>query len=111
MTIVRPLKLPLSVFIQCIKTKIGLPESGHQRDFKLAVFALDNDSKLNSDEGKAMLRRVGLCDELDVGRWIAEKLDDEYESHEISQNLLKYIENKKSSTIDSCKVGALFNLK
>ncbi|XP_046840222.1 uncharacterized protein LOC124434378 isoform X1 [Xenia sp. Carnegie-2017] len=97
--------------LECIKTKIGLPESGHQRDFKLAVFALDNDSKLNSDEGKAMLRRVGLCDELDVGRWIAEKLDDEYESHEISQNLLKYIENKKSSTIDSCKVGALFNLK
>ena len=70
------------------------------------MFAFDNDSKLNSDEGKEKLREVGLSDELYVGRWIAAKLEDQYESQDLSQNLLKYIQKKKSSTLKSylCKV-------
>ena len=88
-----------------LKKKIGLSENGHQCDFKLAVFAFDNDSTLNSDEGKAKLRKVGLSDELDVGRWIAEKLKVQYGLSDLSHNFLKYIECKDSSTLKQCKVG------
>ena len=68
------------------------------------MFAFDNDSNLNTEESKERLRKVGLNDELDVGRWIAEKLED-YEEYEISQNVIKFIEEKKKSTLNSSKVS------
>ena len=78
------------------------------------MFAFDNDSKLNSDEGKEKLREVGLSDELYVGHWIAAKLENQYESQDLSQNLLKYLQKKKSSTLKSysCKVilNVIWNL-
>ncbi|XP_046840168.1 uncharacterized protein LOC124434327 [Xenia sp. Carnegie-2017] len=91
--------------LEKIKSKIGSSEKSHQRDFTLAVLAFNNDSKLNSDEGKEKLRQVGLSDELYVGHWIAAKLEDQYESQDLSQNLLKYLREKKSSTLKShsCK--------
>jgi hypothetical protein len=84
--------------------QIVQPESGHQRDFKLTVFALDNDSKLNTEEGKEKLRKAGLNDEVDVGRWIAEKLQD-YEQNEVSQAVIKFIEQKERSTLNSHRVS------
>ncbi len=77
---------------------------GHQRDFKLTVFSFDNDSNLNTDEGKEKLRKVGLKDELDVGRWIAEKLQD-YEQNDVSQNVIKFIAGKEESTLNSNRVS------
>ena len=68
------------------------------------VFAFDNDSKLDCEEGKDKLRQAGLNDELDVGRWIAEKLEDNEQS-ELSQEVLKFIQQKESSTLNSHKVG------
>ncbi|XP_046840911.1 uncharacterized protein LOC124434999 [Xenia sp. Carnegie-2017] len=94
--------------VETIKKKIGLPESSNQRDFKLSVLSFDYDSYLNSEKWKAKLRKVGLCDELDVGRWIAEKLEDQYELHDLSQTFLKYIENKESSTLHPCLKVPLF---
>ena len=40
------------------------------------------------------MRKVGLKDELDVGRWIAEKLHGE--QNEVSQNVIKFIEGKEN---------------
>ena len=85
--------------LDAIKEKIGQPEYGHQRGFKLAVFALDNDSNLNTEEGKKKLRKAGLSDELDVGRWIAEKFQD-YDQNEVSQNVIKFIDQKEKSTLN-----------
>ena len=68
------------------------------------MFALDNDSCLNTDEGKEKLRKAGLSDELDVGRWIAEKLQD-YEENDVSQNVIKFIEGKDKSTLNSNRVS------
>ena len=68
------------------------------------MFAFDNDSILNTEEGKEKLRKAGLSDELDVGRWIAEKfLDDEQD--EVSENLTRFIEKKEKSTLNSNKVS------
>ena len=78
-----------------IKEKIGQPEGG-QRDLNMTVFSFDNDSILNTDEGKENLRKVGLKDELDVGRWIASKLDED-----VRWNFLKFINGKKESTLNS----------
>ena len=76
----------------------------HKRDFKLTVFAFDNDSKLNTDENKEKLRKAGLSDESDVGRWIAEKLND-YEENELSQNVIRFIEEKETSTLNTNRVS------
>ena len=90
---------------QKIKEQIGQPEGAvNQRDFKLTVFSFDNDSNLNTEEGKEKLREVGLNDELDVGRWIAVKLANS-EENDISQNVLKFINEKEKSTLNSNKVS------
>ena len=76
---------------------------------KLTVFAFDNDSNLNTDVKKEKLRQVGLKDELDVGRWIAEKLHDDQndkdqndkDQNDVSQNVIKFIEEKEESTLNS----------
>ncbi|XP_028411559.1 uncharacterized protein LOC114534202 isoform X2 [Dendronephthya gigantea] len=83
-----------------IKEQIGPTKHGHQRDLKLTVFAFDNDSKLNTEEGKEKLRKAGLSDELDVGRWIAEKLED-CGQNDVSQNVIRFIEGKEKSTLNS----------
>ena len=62
----------------------------------MTVFSFDNDSILNDDKGKEKLRKVGLKDELDVGRWIAEKLEED-----VGENFLKFINGKKESTLNS----------
>ena len=94
---------------QTIKEQIGQPERGHQRDLKLTVFAFDNDSTLNTDEGKEKLRKAGLSDELDVGLWIAEKLQDyeqnDKEQNVVSQNVVKFIDGKEKSTLNSNRVS------
>jgi hypothetical protein len=59
---------------------------------------------LNTEEGKEKLRKAGLSDELDVGRWIAEKLQD-YEENDVSQNVIKFIEGKEKSTLNSNRVS------
>ena len=66
----------------------------------MTVFSFDNDSNLNTDEGKEKLRNVGLKDELDVGRWIAEKLQND-EQNDVAQNVLTFIEQKEKSTLKS----------
>lgn len=86
-------------FNQKTKEVIGQPKGGCQRDFKLTVFAFDNDSKLNTDQSKEELRKAGLSDELDVGRWIAEKLQ-EYEENDLSQNVIRFIDEKQTSTLN-----------
>ena len=68
----------------------------------LTVFSFDNDSNLNTDQDKEELRKVGLKDELDVGRWIAEKLQDD-DQNDVSQNVIKFIEGKEESTLNSNK--------
>ena len=103
---VEKVKLRVQKQLETIKKQIGQPKSGHQRDFKLAVFSFDNDSKLNTEEGKEKLRKAGLNDELDVGRWIAEKFLD-YEQNEISQNVIKFIRGKEKSTLNSNKHAAV----
>jgi hypothetical protein len=76
---------------------------------KLTVFAFDNDSTLNTDEGKEKLRKAGLSDELDVGLWIAEKLQDyeqnDKEQNVVSQNVVKFIDGKEKSTLNSNRVS------
>ena len=62
----------------------------------MTVFSVDNDSILNDNKGKDDLRKVGLKDELDVGRWIAEKLEED-----VGENFLKFINGKKESTLNS----------
>ena len=68
----------------------------------MTVFSFDNDSNLNTDVNKEKLRKVGLKDELDVGRWIAEKLQDD-DQNDVSQNIITFIEGKKESTLNSNK--------
>ena len=68
------------------------------------MFSFDNDSNLNNDEGKDRLRKAGLNDELDVGRWIAAKLQN-CEEYVVSQKLMKFIEGKDKSTLNSNKVS------
>ena len=41
---------------------------------------------------------------MDVGRWIAEKLQD-HEDNDLSQNLIKFIEEKETSTLNSNRVS------
>ena len=67
------------------------------------MFAFDNDSKLNCEVGKDNLRQAGLSDELDVGRWIAEKLEDNQQS-DLSQRVFSFIKKKEKSTLNSNKV-------
>lgn len=50
------------------------------------------------------MRKAGLSDELDVGRWIAEKLQD-YEQNDVSQNVITFIEGKEKSTLNSNRVS------
>ena len=55
-----------------------------------------------------------MSDELDVGRWIAEKLQD-YEQNDaeqnngernvVSQNVVKFIDGKEKSTLNSSRVS------
>jgi hypothetical protein len=59
---------------------------------------------LNTEEGKEKLRKAGLSDELDVGRWIAGRFLD-YDQDDISQNVIKFIEGKEKSTLNSNKVS------
>ena len=68
------------------------------------MFSFDNDSNLNSEEGKERLRKAGLNDELDVGRWIAAKLSN-CEEYGVSQNVIKFIEGKEKSTLNSNRVS------
>jgi hypothetical protein len=70
----------------------------------MTVFSFDNDSKLNTEEGKERLRKAGLNDELDVGRWIAAKLQN-YEQDDVSQNVTKFIAEKEKSTLNSNRVS------
>jgi hypothetical protein len=58
---------------------------------------------LNTEEGKEKLRKAGLNDELDVGRWIAEKLYDDNQNV-VAQNVFKFINGKEKSTLNSNKV-------
>ena len=67
------------------------------------MFAFDNDSNLNCEEGKDKLRQAGLSDELDVGRWIVEKLEDNKQS-DLSQRVFSFIKKKEKSTLNSNKV-------
>ena len=67
------------------------------------MFAFGYYSNLNTDENKEKMRKVGLKDELDVGRWIAEKLH--CEQNEVSQNVIKFIEKKENSTLRSNRVS------
>lgn len=92
----------LIILCQGIKDQIGQPEIG-QRDFKFTVFAFDNDSQLNCEENKDKLRQAGLNDELDVGRWIAEKLEANKQS-DLSQRVFNFIQGKEKSTLNSNKV-------
>jgi hypothetical protein len=73
------------------------------------VFSFDNDSNLNTDEWKKKLRAVGLNDELDVGRWIAEKLQDD-DQNIVAKNVIKFIEEKETSTLNSNKVSLVYYL-
>jgi hypothetical protein len=73
------------------------------------VFSFDNDSNLNTDEWKKKLRVVGLNDELDVGRWIAEKLQDD-DQNIVAKNVIKFIEEKETSTLNSNKVSLVYYL-
>ena len=73
------------------------------------VFSFDNDSNLNTDEWKKKLRAVGLNDELDVGRWIAEKLQDD-DQNIVAENVIKFIEEKETSTLNSNKVSLVYYL-
>lgn len=50
------------------------------------------------------MRKAGLSDELDVGRWIAEKLED-YEQNDVSQNVLTFIREKEKNTLNSNRVS------
>jgi hypothetical protein len=59
---------------------------------------------LNTEEGKEKLRKAGLSDELAVGRWIAGRFLD-YDQDDISQNVIKFIEGKEKSTLNSNKVS------
>ena len=70
----------------------------------LTVFSFDNDSNLNNEEGKGKLRQAGLNDELDVGLWIASRLQD-CEQTDVSQNVIKFIEGKERSTLNSNQVS------
>ena len=70
----------------------------------LTVFSFDNDSNLNNEKGKDKLRQAGLNDELDVGRWIASRLQD-CEQSDVSQNVIKFIEEKERSTLNSNRVS------
>jgi hypothetical protein len=67
------------------------------------VFSFDNDSNLNTDEWKKKLRAVGLNDELDVGGWIAEKLQDD-DQKDVAKNVIKFIDGKEKSTLNSNRV-------
>ena len=73
------------------------------------VFDLDNDSCLNSDEGKQKLVQAGLYDEIKVGRWIAEKLRDN-KDNELATRVLKFIMEKKSSTLNLHEVSYIIQL-
>lgn len=74
------------------------------RDFKFTVFSFDNDSNLNCENGKDNLRQAGLQDELDVGRWIVEKLEDNKQS-DLAQSLFNFIKRKEKSTLNSKMVS------
>ena len=87
----------LSCFsVQKITTQIGQPKTG-KRDFEFVVFDLDNDSCLNTKEGKQRLVEAGLHDEIKVGRWIAEKLRDKDDI--LADNVCNFILKKKWSTL------------
>ena len=75
----------------------------------LTVFSFDNDSNLNNEEGKVKLRQAGLNDELDVGRWIASRLQD-CEQTDVFQNVIKFIKAKQLSTLNSNQVSIDFSL-
>lgn len=68
------------------------------------AFGLDNDSCLNSEEGKEKLVQAGIKDEVDVGRWIAKELQ-ENKQEDLSERLLKFIAEKKSTTLHPSKVS------
>ena len=70
----------------------------------MAVFSFDNDSSLKFDEGKAKLRKAGLSDELDVGRWIAEKLRDDDQKN-VFENFIKFMQGKEKSTLTPSRVS------
>ena len=87
----------LSCFsVQKITTQIGQPKTG-KRDFEFVAFDLDNDSRLNTKEGKQRLVEAGLHDEIKVGRWIAEKLRDKDDI--LADNVCNFILKKKWSTL------------
>ena len=55
-------------------------------------FCLDEDSKLNSDEGRQALKAAGICCPRDVGDWIESKLRGYLQLDDVASKLHQFLE-------------------
>lgn len=67
-------------------TESKLQRSGSHK-VSFFSFAQDNDSVLNSEEGRGKLRDVGIREPLDVGQWLVEVFRRDFDNEALANQL------------------------
>ena len=61
-------------------------------------FCQDNDSVLNTDEGREKLREVGIGTPLQVGEWLVEVFKKDFDQDQLANQLEPFIHRNVTST-------------
>jgi GTP-binding protein EngB required for normal cell division len=69
----------------------------------LYSFCQDNDSTLNNDHGRQILKDVGILSCNDVGKWIVDELRSKMKEEKIADNLHQFILSGAAKTADKSK--------
>ena len=72
-----------------IEGKLGKPSHSHKT--QLFSFSLDNDSVLNSDEGREKLKDVGIGSPSDVGEWLVRVFRKDFGQDELADQLEPFV--------------------
>ena len=80
-------------FLQMIKEKLGVSPS---RTVKSFSFSQDNDSVLNTDEGRQRLRDVGIGTPPEVGEWLVDVFKNRFGQDDLADRLQSFVFNPRS---------------
>ena len=66
-------------------------QSAHSQKVQFFSFSQDNDSVLNSEEGRQRLRDVGIGTPLEVGEWLVEVFRKDFGEEKLADQLDSFI--------------------